>query len=141
MKKYTEKSLAPDASDLNHKYYVEGCEQYKNGSFNEAATSFHEAIEYWPKDPQAWLALGNSYDELQKPKEAEKCFRKALLYCKPENKDDYTYNLGNSLLDQGKFKEAIKCYTSINQSAEIFEKAQKNLAIAKDELNEKDKKI
>jgi hypothetical protein len=59
MKKYTAKSLHPDASELNHEAYKRGCSRFRDGSFHKAKLAFEEALGYWPKDSQAWMALGN----------------------------------------------------------------------------------
>ena len=69
-----------DANDRNHSAYLRGVEHYKATNFYLAAQSFSEALGYWLEDPQAWFALGNCYDEMGKPKKAERCFRTALLH-------------------------------------------------------------
>jgi Tfp pilus assembly protein PilF len=135
---YTHKAFNPQASDLNHKAYIRGCKHFDNGSYIEAAKSFQSALEYWPRDPQAWLALGNCYDELQNPVKAEEYFRRALQYCSNENRGDITYNLGNALMDQRKNGEAITCFAVVPRSAKSYERAQKNLIEAKLRLQDDD---
>src|SRR5688500_8873354 len=101
MKMYTAKAFQPDASNLNHEAYKSGCAFFKRGRYKKAVSAFEEALSYWPKDAQAWMALGNCYDELKTPADAEKCFRRALMYCRDKDRDGILFNLGNSLLDQG----------------------------------------
>jgi len=113
LKKRTEKTFTDDASELNHQLYAEGIFHYNAGPFSKAKRAFEEALEHWPEDPQAWLAHGNCLDDLSKPTQAKKSFRNALKYCKAEDVAAYTYNLGNSLFDQGKYGEAVDCYASI----------------------------
>lgn len=51
-----------DVSQLNHDAYVAAMFHYENGNYNNAKSLFREAIEYWPEDADAWMALGNCYD-------------------------------------------------------------------------------
>jgi len=135
MKRYSEKSFSPDASDLNHASYKEGCDHYNHGNFSRAKIAFENALEYWPLDPQAWFALGNCYDELNKPSKAEDCFRKSLKYTSDEKQSDVFYNLGNSLYDQRRLPEAIECYEKVSGQSSAYRASQINLARAKDELS------
>lgn len=60
------------------------------------------------------MALGNCEDELNKPKAAESCFRRALKYCEDQNRTAIRFNLANSLLDQERQAEAIELYEQIS---------------------------
>ena len=84
MKRSNYKEFNPNASELNHKAYKTGCENYNQGYFKKGAQSFTESLEYWPEDPQAWFALGNCYDELNKPAKAEHCYRESLQFTTPD---------------------------------------------------------
>ena len=132
MVRSSNKELAQNASELNHAAYKVGCENYNQGHFKKAAKSFKESLEYWPEDPQAWFALGNCYDELNKPAKAEKFFRASLQFTNSEKESDIYYNLGNSLLDQSKFSEAIECYDKVSTQSSIYRAAQINMERAKD---------
>ena len=134
MTKKSDKWLVEDASDLNHEAYGRGAKLFSDGNFNLAKNDFKLALEYWPEDPEAWMALGNCYDELKKPKKAEECFRKSLLYCSAERMPDIYFNLGNSLLDQMRFEEAIECYQRVSAQSPVYAVAQINLKRAKDGL-------
>ena len=125
MKRYTEKSFSPDASDLNHEGYKEGCKYYKQGDFKRARHAFETALEYWPLDPQAWFALGNCYDELKKPSKAEDCFRKSLKYTSQDKLSDVYCNLGNSLYDQNKLSEAIDFYSKVSAQSTAYRQHKK----------------
>ena len=96
--------------------------------------AFKEAIEYWPKDSQAWMALGNCQDELNEPKLAESSFRRALQHCEEKNRNAIEYNLANSLFDQERHPEAIRLYEQIPAESEVHAVAQKNLLVAKQYL-------
>jgi tetratricopeptide (TPR) repeat protein len=137
MKRYTERSFSPDASDLNHKGYGEGVEHYKKGNFNKAKHAFETALEYCPLDPQAWFALGNCFDELNKPSRAEKCFRKAMLYSAEEKLSDVYFNLGNALFDQNNLIEAADYYRKVSAQSSSYSVAQKNLKLVENELSNK----
>ena len=131
MKRSINKEFDPNASELNHKAYQSGVESYNRGLYKKAAKAFAESTEYWPEDPEAWFALGNCYDELNKPIRAENCFRKSLQFTAPDKKSDVLYNLGNSLLDQAKFSEAIKCYKKVSAQSSTYRAAQINMERAK----------
>ena len=135
MNKRVDKSSLEDASDLNHKAYGDGVKQYKLGNFKNAKHDFKLALEYWPEDSQAWFALGNCFDEMKRPKRAEKCFRKALFYTQANNESKIYYNLGNSLYDQEKFAEAIECYLKVSAQSTVYTVARENLVRAKNGIS------
>lgn len=101
-----------------------------------AAQAFSESLEYWLEDPQAWFALGNCYDEIEKPKKAEACYRKSLEYSPDESIQDVYYNLANGLYDQGRYSEAIELYKKILPESSIYKKAQTNLALAENSVED-----
>lgn len=131
MKRSDKKEFDEDASEHNHQAYMSGVEEFKRGQFKAAAKVFSEALEYWPEDPQAWFALGNCHDELNRPAKAERCFRKSLKFSEPDKRSDILYNLGNSLLDQSKFLEAIECYIKVPAQSSAYSSAQTNMERAK----------
>ena len=136
MKRYSEKSFHPDASDLNHEAYAEGCKFYDKGHFSRAKRSFETALEYWPLDPQALMAVGNCYDELNNPSRAEVFYRKSLKYSAEKGIANVMFNLGNSLFDQGKMEEAIECYSKISGQEKVFWSAQRNTKLANDRISQ-----
>lgn len=137
MKRTIEKSALPQASDLNHAAYKEGCAHYNQGNYSKAKQSFKTALEYWQEDPQAWYALGNCYDELNKPNKAEECFKKSLEYTVSEDQSDVLFNLGNSLFDQNKLSGAIACYSKVSAQSKAYWAAQRNMKLANDALSNK----
>ena len=48
-----------------------------------------------------------------------------------KKKNDALYNLGNSLLDQAKFTEAIECYVKVSAQCSAYPAAQINMERAK----------
>ena len=129
--KRSNKEDDPNASELNHQAYEAGCEHYDQGNFKRRIKSFKESLEYWPEDPETWLALGNCYDELNKPAKAEQCYRESLHFTAPDRQSSALYNLGNSLLDQAKFLEAIECYIKVSAQSSSYRAAQINIMRAK----------
>ncbi len=137
MKRNKDKSSLPDSSDLNHEAYKDGCDFYNKDNFTKAKKAFKTALEYWPFDPQAWFALGNCYDELNKYSKAEYCYRESLKYTESENKSDIFYNLANSLYDQNKLAEAIEFYGKVSGQSKVYSSAKINLSRANNELSNK----
>ncbi|MCU7816614.1 MAG: tetratricopeptide repeat protein [Candidatus Thiodiazotropha sp. (ex Rostrolucina anterorostrata)] len=127
MKRTIDKESDHHSSELNHKLYKAGCDFFEKKEFKKAGKAFSEALEYWPQDTQAWFALGNCYDELNKPAKAEKAFKKALQLCAQNKQSDILYNLGNSLLDQAKFEEAIEYYKKVSAQSSAYRAAQINM--------------
>ena len=125
----------PESSGLNHAAYKRGCTLFNDGHFNKAKLAFEEALSYWPEDSHGWMALGNCHDDLNKPKAAEECYRKALAYCDDKDRSSIVYNLANSLLDQGQYDKAIALYEQILGQSAVYTKAQRNLSRAKRLLN------
>jgi len=128
--KRSEKSKTPAASDSNHESYKQGCAAFDAGRFTEAKALFQEALSYWEGDADAWWALANCYDELGKPKKSEECFRKSLALSDDKHKPELLYNLGNSLLDQERYSEAVDVYKNIPTQHPVWPKAQKNSELA-----------
>jgi len=127
----TDRDLDPKASDYNHQSYCDGCRYYDDGDFNKAKRAFSDSIEYWPEDVQAWFALGNCYDELNKPSKSEECYRRVLELSSDSENSNVFYNLGNSLLDQAKFEEAVFYYQMVISKSEAYHSAHINMARAK----------
>lgn len=134
MVQYRDKSELPKASELSHDAYLEGCSLYKREEFSGAKHSFESALEYWPEDPQAWFALGNCHDAMNKPAKAEACYRMSLTYAGPDALPDVYYNLGNSLFDQGNYQHAIDYFSQVSSQSKAHRAAQKNMALAKKRL-------
>ena len=127
-----DKSGHSDSSDLNHAAYRRGCDHFNATNFYMAAGEFVEALEYWPEDPQAWMALGNCFDEVGKPKKAEYCYRRSVELSPENDRPNVQYNLANSVFDQDRFDEAISLYRMIPESHPVGDRAQRNLMLALD---------
>ena len=137
MRRTNHKEDDPKSSELNHKLFKVGFDHFERGEFKKAAKAFGESLQYWPQDPEAWFALGDCFDEMNKPAKAEECFRNSLEYGKTEKSPETYYNLGNSLMDQLKYAEAIECFSKVSGQSTVYTKAQRNMEIAKNELKPK----
>ena len=127
----------PEINERNHAAYSAGCDHYESGHYRKAKTAFEEALQYWPEDVQAWMALGNCYDALNKPRQAEQQFRKALEFCSGPDIANIQYNLANSLYDQAEYDKAIDAYLEISKGHPVWIKAKINLGRAQEKKNRK----
>jgi tetratricopeptide (TPR) repeat protein len=125
------KGMDENAEERNHQYYVLGCKAYDASEFQKALVLFKHALEYWPEDPQAWMAMENGYDELKRPWRAESAFRNALQYSDEKDKEGILFNLGNSLFDQQRYREAIALYNILRPGSQRWCLAQRNIELAK----------
>lgn len=121
--------------DRNHAWYCVGDILYRQGRINEAKDAFKKSVRTRSDDVQALMAIGNCYDQLKKPKLAERYFSRALSFCNRRNSGDkrneILFNLANSLFDQGRMDEAIRTYKKLNRAPlELRRKAKRNLALA-----------
>ena len=128
------KASHPDAPELNHESYVVGCKYFDAGKYRQALSAFRKSLEYWPEDPDAWMAVGNCWTELKRSVQAEMAYRLALKYAQKKDKNPITYNLANSLFDQAQYNEAITMYRSIEPGTEVWRLAQLNIKRAEKKL-------
>lgn len=122
------------ATDPNHVAYARGDKLFKQGRFGPAAKWFHVALEEWPQDWQALWALGNCFSEMKKPRKAEMCFRNALELAPPNDRPKITFNLGNALFDQRRFREAIGVYRQLPAGHDLVRQAKNNVVLAQERL-------
>jgi tetratricopeptide (TPR) repeat protein len=137
MTRYNDKSDHPEATELNQDAYSSACACYEQQDYDRAKVLFEKALEYRSEDPQAWFALGNCHDAMSQPSRAEVCYLMSLKFSSPDAQPSVYFNLGNSLFDQGKYQEAVNCYSRIDDQSRVYPAAQKNLrlAVAADQRN------
>lgn len=116
--------------DENHSWYVVGDLFLKSVRYADAIIAFRLALAAWPADRQALFALGYCHSELNRPRLAERYFRRALAI---DSKDRAArYNLGNALFDQGKYGRAAAEYRKImTRQDEISDGARINARLIK----------
>ncbi len=83
----------------------------EQGDFRRAADTL-AAVPVDDQTARIEFALGASYDQLKRPKEAARAYR-AALELDPENALDIQRGLGNALLLDGQLDEALKVFTQI----------------------------
>ena len=83
----------------------------EQGDFRRAADTL-AAVPVDDQTARIEFALGASYDQLKRPKEAARAYR-AALELDPENTLDTQRGLGNALLLDGQLDEALKVFTQI----------------------------
>jgi tetratricopeptide (TPR) repeat protein len=119
------------SKNRNHAWYCVGDIEFKKRNFLVASRAFKNAYSKEKADVSCLIAIGNCYDQLMRPKLAERYFRKALNLA-PRGKyyRFAVYNLANSVLDQKRYSEAKILYNKINRKNDFVGiAARKNLAL------------
>jgi tetratricopeptide (TPR) repeat protein len=120
------KEMDENAEARHHEYYVLGCKAYNVLEFHKTVALFKHALAYGAEDPSAWMVVGNGYDELKRPRKAEFAFRNALQQSDEKDKEGILFNLGNSLFDQQRYREAIARYNILRPGSQRWHLAQRN---------------
>jgi tetratricopeptide (TPR) repeat protein len=124
------------APERNHAWYCIGDCKFRTGDLKGAILAFRNAFKADTGDAQSLLAIGNCYDAQKKPRLAERYFRQALTL-HPTNTDEASIlvNLGNALIDQNRWMEAIEYLTAPSERKDkIVVTAKKNLSLVKARL-------
>ena len=124
--------------DKNHSWYIVGDIFFKLGKYDQAVSAFKKALELWPEDKDAILALSNSFSENGQPEKAEKVLKNGLKIYK--NDEAFIYNLANALFDQSKYKKAINYYKVIKDDDELRGLSKKNIKAANSNLKKSAKR-
>lgn len=125
------KNKKENLNALNNALYQAADELYKQGKIKEALEEFKKALKAWPTDSDSAWAIADCYSEMGKPEEAEDYYKKALKYCPEDKRADLTYNIGNALFDQRRFKEAILIYETIPKEHQAYKLAKRSIGAAK----------
>lgn len=99
-------NLAPERSDILD---ATGLAWRLRGDLDKAEDYYRKALRHNP-GPATYNNYGNLLLQKKKWKKAEKNFRRALDFPTYRNPDTAYINLGDSLLGQNKFNEAISAY-------------------------------
>ena len=122
---------------LSTEYYAEADKLFKLGRFRAALRLFQAAVVADPQDGDAYMAIGNCWDALKKPKNAQDAFLKALDLVDNQLKPSVMFNLGNALMDQGNYAEAIAVFSGVPKGSVVAEKCARNIGVAKGHLGSK----
>jgi eukaryotic-like serine/threonine-protein kinase len=92
--------------DSAEDFYNKGMDEFKKGDFDEAVSDFKTAVKMDDKHYKAYYALGQTYEKLNKDKEAEESYEQAIKI-----KSDYLpalEGLGLVCFKQKKYLQAEK---------------------------------
>ena len=122
---------ARKALDPATPHYERGEADYAAGKYKEAVEEFSEAVRLKPDWVQAHYALALSLTETEKLKEAIDEFKQVLkLDAKEDLKTLSYYNMGNTYVDLGQYKEAIESYKEAIKLRPELPKPHNNLGLA-----------
>jgi tetratricopeptide (TPR) repeat protein len=124
--------------DRNHAWYCAGCAYFDLGEYERARSAFRKALRSDPSDVECLLAIGNCYDAEERPKLAERTFRRALALDPDSETEAKLYlNLANALFDQKRDSEAIVLYEKLKRRRDVVgDRARSNLVRVRRRLGE-----
>lgn len=124
----------PFRRDLNHAWFLVGEIHYRMGALRKSTAAFQKALEHWPQDQEALLALADCRSELGQAAEAERLLRGGLEQWSGDAQ--LTFNLGNALFDQGQYEASIQEYQKTRGDREIWPLAKRNIRSAKFQIKQ-----
>jgi len=108
----------------------EGNRLYEEQHFDEALQSYDAAEQRISNKPRIHFNRGNALFKLGKPKEAREAYLRAMGSKEPDFKKKNYYNIGNTFLAEGAFKDAISYYRRALEIDAEFDDARFNLEVA-----------
>ena len=124
-----------------NKLLKEAEEKLGEDDFASAEASYRKAVAKNPESEVARYNMANMYYSKEKAGNATERYRQAAEVSETkEAKHKIFHNLGNSFMDQKKFKEAVEAYKNALRSNPLDEETRYNLALAKKMLEEEQKK-
>lgn len=115
----------PFDADLNHAWYIVGDIYFRQGEVTAAQDCFLKSLDARSDDADTMMALASCALERGDAAESERYLRAALRRSESAN---LLYTLGTTLLDQGKFGEALCYFKRVSPSdSELYPMAQRNL--------------
>jgi len=121
------------------KYIRQGNNEYNRGQFEDSEVSFRKANAENNRLPETLFNIGAALFKQEKYDDAARQFTNNIIMTEDNSqKAAGLYNLGNSLLQAGKFQESIEAYKeSLRLQPNNFE-AKHNLAYAQDQLQQQE---
>jgi len=115
----------------------QGNNQYEEGNFSEAEVQYRKALTDNPNYYKGKFNLGDAMYEQENYEESGKIFNElAERQLEPEQKSGVYYNMGNSLMSEQKYQEAIEAYkNSLRLNPDDIE-AKYNLEYARKKLQD-----
>lgn len=120
-----------------HHFQRKGDEQYKNSKYREAEEAYRQAEKRKWEDPEINYNLGNAVYRQGHYDASEKLFQQSAVQTKDSAlKADALHNLGNSLLLQHKYREAVDAYQNSLRLRPGEAETKANLQLAKKKLKQ-----
>lgn len=97
---------------LSDKYVYEGNQRYVEQQYEEAQKSYQQALENNPQNTKAAFNLGNAFYRTQNWDQSSVSYRNVLAgsNVSRDMQARTFHNIGNTLMEQKKYKEAIEEY-------------------------------
>jgi len=110
-------------------------EELAENDFASAEANYRKAVSKNETSATARYNMANMYYGKEKPAQATSRYKQAAkVAVTKEDKHDVFHNLGNSLMDQKKYQEAIEAYKNALRNNPTDEETRYNLALAKQKL-------
>ena len=107
--------------------------------FASAEASYRQAVSKNPESVKARYNMANMYYGKEKPAQAVTRLKQAASVADAkEDKHKIFHNMGNSFMDQKKYKEAVEAYKNALRNNPKDEETRYNLALAKQKLEKED---
>ncbi|MBM3329059.1 MAG: tetratricopeptide repeat protein [Calditrichaeota bacterium] len=124
--------LSADAlyADSPRKSASRGVEHFKREEFDKALAEFMAALDKDPSRPEIRYDLGTALYKLQQFPQAAEALSKAASSSDPKLAGNAWFNIGNALLGEQKFDEAVAAYKQALKLNHQDEDAKHNLEMA-----------
>lgn len=110
-------------------------EELGDNDFASAEASYRKAVSKNESSAPARYNMANMYYGKEKPAQATSRYKQAAKVAETKDaKHDVFHNLGNSLMDQKKYQEAIDAYKNALRNNPKDDETRYNLALAKQKL-------
>lgn len=120
-----------------HQALRQGDRAYDMSNYAESEEAYREAEKKKSDDPRTYYNTGNAIYQQSHYDESERYFRKtAELAKEPAMKADAFHNLGNAMLKQHKFQEAVDAYQNSLRARPGDPETKANLQLAKKYLKQ-----
>lgn len=125
------------AERKTNEYLKEAEEDLAENDFPSAEASYRKAVSKNPESVKAKYNMANMYYSKEKPSQAENRLKQAAKVAETKgDKHQIYHNLGNTFMEQKKYKEAVEAYKNALRNNPSDEETRYNLALAKKMLEE-----
>jgi Ca-activated chloride channel family protein len=133
---FSNNNIKAQTADVN---MYNGNKKYKQGHFEEATKLYTKAFEA-KKNREVQYNLGNALYLNNDIENAQKQYEQAATFALNNTlRAEAAHNMGNTFLDQKKYKEAIEWYKKALRENPTSKNSKYNLAYAQQKLNQENK--